>query len=334
MTRLLPLLITALLSFQITLASLSTFDSWPHQRIQLPDVSIHFRYFGSGPPILLVHGFPQHSLTWHTIGPILAQNYTVIAPDIRGMGDSSLSTSGNYTAHAAGTDLKAILDFLDITQTYVYAHDKGVGLATSLALEHPALVKRIILSEYVLPGYGYTTEVTSADLYQNWQLAFFAVPDAAAFFIQGREKEMLSWYFFHASYSGTAAISNDYLTRYANELAKPGFLHSGLMYFAAVWDDATYFESAFGQGEGPRRLSMPVLVLGGEASLAQWPVGEEWKKVGVSVSQDVIPKAGHWIGDENPEWSARRAAQFFGEDGGIPAVDLAGLTDVVNLIEQ
>lgn len=59
---------------QLTLAQLSNFDDWQHERIQLDDVSIHFRYHGEGPPVLLVHGFPQHSLTWHTIGPILAQN--------------------------------------------------------------------------------------------------------------------------------------------------------------------------------------------------------------------------------------------------------------------
>ena len=59
---------------QFTLAQLSNFDEWEHERIQLDDVSIHFRYHGEGAPILLVHGFPQHSLTWHTIGPILAQN--------------------------------------------------------------------------------------------------------------------------------------------------------------------------------------------------------------------------------------------------------------------
>ena len=61
---------------QLTFAQLSNFDDWEHERIQLDDVSIHFRYHGEGPPVLLVHGFPQHSLTWHTIGPILAQNCT------------------------------------------------------------------------------------------------------------------------------------------------------------------------------------------------------------------------------------------------------------------
>lgn len=274
--------------------SLSNFDDWPHQRIQLDDVSIHFRYFGSGPPVLLVHGFPQHSLTWHIIGPILAQNYTVIAPDNRGSGDSSLSKTSNYTAAAAGADLKAVLDFLHINSTYVFAHDKGVGLATSLANEHPDVVERIILAEYPLPGYGYSTEVTSPDVYQNWQLAFFAVPDAAQFFIQGREKEMLSWYYFHGSYSGTQSLSQDHLDRYTSEISKPGFLRSGLSYFAAKWDDEKYFTNAFTNGT---KLQMPLLALGGEASFAPVEVLKKcFENVSENLTTELIPKAGHWIG--------------------------------------
>lgn len=277
-----------------SLGQLSNFDDWNHQRIQLGDVSIHFRYYGSGPPVLLIHGFPQHSLTWHTIGPIIAQNHTVIAPDNRGGGDSSLSKTANYTAAAGGSDLKAILDFLNINQTYVFAHDKGVGLATSLAIEHPEVVNRIILAEYPLPGYGYPTEVTSPDLYQNWQLSFFAVPDAAEFFIKGREKQMLSWYFFHSSYSGTQAVSEDHLTRYTNEISKPGFLRSGLSYFAAAFEDKKYFTNAFSNGT---RLQMPLLALGGEASFS--PVSllnQSWSGVSGNFVAESIPKAGHWIG--------------------------------------
>jgi hypothetical protein len=67
---------------QLVLAQLSNFDDWEHERIQLDDVSIHFRYHGTGPPVLLVHGFPQHSLTWHAIGPILAQNCTYCSPSL------------------------------------------------------------------------------------------------------------------------------------------------------------------------------------------------------------------------------------------------------------
>lgn len=174
--------------------ALQPFETWGHERIQLEDVSIHFRYSQGGkPPVLLVHGSPEHSWTWYDIGPLLAEHYTVIAPDNRGQGDSSLSTSDNYTAAAGGRDLLAILNFLNISKTYVFAHDKGVGLAASLALENQGVVEKIILAEYPLPGYGYPTDVTSPSVYQNWQLAFFAVPDVASYFIQGREKAMLGW---------------------------------------------------------------------------------------------------------------------------------------------
>jgi pimeloyl-ACP methyl ester carboxylesterase len=134
-------------------AALQPFSEWGHERIQLEDVSIHFRYSASGkPPLLLVHGSPQHSRTWTHIGPILADKYTVIAPDNRGMGESSLSPNEDYTAFTAGDDLRAVLSFLNVSKTFVFAHDKGVGLATSLALENPDLVERIILAEYPLPG--------------------------------------------------------------------------------------------------------------------------------------------------------------------------------------
>lgn len=132
-------------SFALTALALQSFDTWGHQRIQLEDVQIHFRYSDGGKtPLLLVHGAPQHSHTWTHIGPILAEKFTVIAPDNRGMGSSSLSTTDNYTAAAGGKDLRAVLNFLNITKVPVLAHDKGVGLAASLAFESPTL--SIVLS--------------------------------------------------------------------------------------------------------------------------------------------------------------------------------------------
>ncbi|KAI8950720.1 Alpha/Beta hydrolase protein [Xylaria longipes] len=114
-------------------AALTPWDEWEHGRVALEDVSIHFRYAGHGPPLLLVHGNPQFSLTWQTIGPLLAENYTVIAPDNRDAGASSIPPDGNYSATASAGDLKGVLDFLNITSTYVFAHDKGVGMAAALA---------------------------------------------------------------------------------------------------------------------------------------------------------------------------------------------------------
>jgi pimeloyl-ACP methyl ester carboxylesterase len=324
----LPTLFMTALALVPTTLGLSNFDDWAHERVQIPSekISLHFRYHGTGPPILLVHGYPQHSLMWHTIGPLLAQNYTVIAPDNRGMGNSALSLTNNYTAAAGGADLKAILDYLNITKTHVFAHDKGVGLAASLAIEHPEVVETLVLAEYPLPGFGYSTDaVHSRNPYANWHLSFFAVPDVAEFLIRGREREMLSWTFWHASYSGTAAVPAGHLTRYTDEISKPGFLRSGFEYYASVWEEEAYFTRAFANG---RKLEMPTLLLGGEASGAPEDAMKNlFANITANAVADVIPKAGHWIGEENPEWTAKRVLKHFSQSKGIPSADLSFLND-------
>ena len=282
-------------------SALSSFDDWPHLRVALQDVSIHLRYFGTGPPILLVHGNPQYSLTWRIIGPILAQNYTVIAADNRGAGDSSIPPDSNYTAAASADDLKAVLDFLNITETYVLSHDKGSGIASALAAKHGAsLVRRLGVSEYALPGFGYEQAATPGywfDLYQNWQLVFFSLPDAAEYFIRDRERQMLEWYFYHGSYSGPAAFTEDTVNRYASSISKPGFLRAMLGPFAmrTVASDAAFFNGTIGGSP----LAMPMLALGGEASFAA-AMASVWGSVAEDLVTDVVPKAGHWIGEFDP----------------------------------
>ncbi|KAJ5087926.1 hypothetical protein N7456_011542 [Penicillium angulare] len=314
-------------------------SNWPHQRIKVTDdVSLHLRYYGTGPPVLLIHGNPQHSLSYSQVAPIIAaQNYTVICVDNRGAGDSSIPGDGNYTAAAHADDFKKVLDFLNINQTYVFSHDKGVGIAAALSAKYPSYISRVAFSEYPLPGFGYESFWTPSngwDLYQNWQLGFFSVPDAAQYFIQGREKEMLAWYFFHASYSGNSAITEEHLNKYATSISKPGFLRSMLNIFSVstVTQDAKFFNASF-RGDG-KMLSMPVLALGGEASLApKKNIEEIFGDVAEDLEVDVVPKAGHWILDENPVWVAERILKFIGEDTKPPsAVNLSFLEGEVTLV--
>lgn len=232
------------------------------------------------------------------MGPLLAQHFAVIAPDNRGMGNSLLPPDRLYTSEAMAEDLYGLLKFLNINQILILSHDKGCGPAAALAILHPELVKGIIFSEYGLPGFGYEQAWNPThgwDLFQNWQLAFFSVPEAAEFFIRGREKEMLSWYFFHASYSGNEAINDEILTRYANSISKPGFLRSMLEPFAAytVRADNEFFTRTLGE----KKIAAPTLVLGGEASLAPTALLEMfWGGVSSSLTAEIVPKAGHWIG--------------------------------------
>lgn len=228
---------------------------------------------------------------------MLAHKYTVIIPDLRGMGDSSIPLSYNFTASAAADDLKGVLDFLNITETYVFAHDKGSGVAAAFTAKYPSTVKRLGVSEYALPGFGYEVgqqPTPQTNLYSNWQLNFFAIPDAAQYFIQGREREMLSWYFFHASYSGNSVIPAELLTTYADSIAKPGFLRSGLEYFSSqtVASDSIFFNSTLGQ----RKIQHPVLALGGEASFPTSALRYLFGTVADNLEVDIVPKSGHWIG--------------------------------------
>ncbi|KAL6834277.1 Alpha/Beta hydrolase protein, partial [Trichoderma sp. SZMC 28015] len=313
--------------------ALTNFDDWAHQRIALEDVSIHFRYAGSGPPVLLVHGNPQYSLTWRTIGPLLAENYTVIAVDNRGAGDSSLPPDGNYTVMASAEDLKGVLDFLNITSAYVLSHDMGAGIATALAVKYPELVRRLVVTEYLLPGFGFETARNPGsywDLYANWQLAFFSITDAAEFFISGKERQMLEWYFYHGSYSGATSFSEDIVNRYTSSISKPGFLRAMLGPFGigAVTETASFFQGTLGK----KPLQMATLSMGGEASLGPF-AKQLWGNVTSHLETDAVPKAGHWIADENPAWVAKRVHNFFSEDSTHPrSVDLSVLDDRVTLL--
>jgi pimeloyl-ACP methyl ester carboxylesterase len=262
----------------------------------LEDVSIHFRYAGSGPPVVLVHGNPQFSLTWRIIGPILAENYTVIALDNRGAGDSSIPPDGNYSVMASAGDVKAVLDFLNITSAFVVGHDFGSGISTALSVSYPSLVKRLVVSEYAPPGYGYEVARTPGsywDLYANWQLAFFSITDAAEFFISGREKQMLEWFFYHGSYSGPTSFTEDVINRYASSISKPGFLRAMLGPYDIKGNAAanSFFAGTIGQNP----LQTPTLAMGGEASLGPF-ARALWGNITANLETDVIPKAGHWIG--------------------------------------
>ncbi|ETS75432.1 hypothetical protein PFICI_12376 [Pestalotiopsis fici W106-1] len=310
-------LTTIFISFLLSLATaLTPWNEWSHGRVTLQDVSIHFRYSGTGPPLLLVHGNPQYSLTWQTIGPILAQNYTVIAPDNRGAGDSSIPPNGDYSAESTADDLKGVLDFLGINETYVFSHDKGSGFATALALKYPAAVRMLGLSEYALPGFGYEDAAMPApfwDLYANPQLAFFQIPDFAEFLISGKEKQFLSWYFYHGSYSGGTSFSEDTLNQYTTSIAKPGFLRAmfGPFSAASVAADHAFFTTSLSAG----KMATPILGLGGEASfgipsILQSVLGN----LSTTSEIDVVPKAGHWIADENPVWVANRVGKWLQTD--------------------
>lgn len=269
-------------------------------------LNFHYLKAGSGAEtILLLHGFPQHSRMWRKIIPILAEKYTVIAPDGRGMGGTSITEDG-YDKRTMAQDLKNLLDQIGIEKPInLVGYDLGGGTAYAFASMFPENVKKLSFIEYAPPGYGYEYGMKPTRNWQAWQLAFFTVPDVAVQFIAGKERELLAWYFWHWSYNPEAVGQEDF-ENYVRQLQKPGALRAGFKWFAAVFDDTEQVKE-FAQ----TKLKMPILALGGEMGANEF-VLQGISQLGENVSGGVVKQAGHWIADEKPFELANKLLEFFG----------------------
>ncbi|EQB16764.1 MULTISPECIES: alpha/beta fold hydrolase [Sphingobium] len=287
-----------------------TWDEFSTVRVNVGDAVLAVRVGGAGPPVVLLHGFPQHSLMWHAIAPRLADNFTVIAPDQRGMGASSV-TDGGYSKAALAGDLARVLDALGYRQAHVAGYDLGAGVAVAFARDHPDRVGRLAVMEFVLAGFGLEQAMTprpgwGAD--SNWHFGVFAAPDVAVWLFAGRERALLEWFFWHESHTGSLVVSEAHMAAYARSLSRPGVLRAGAGYYASIFQDA---DDNAALRKMP--LAIPVLAVGG-ASHAGPMLERFWSDAASDLSTAVIPAAGHWLGDENPQATAVALAEFFSQN--------------------
>lgn len=274
-----------------------------YHTIRVGDINQAYIQSGEGEPLLLIHGFPQHSHMWRKMIPELAKKFLVIAPDLRGMGGSSITHDG-YTKKELAIDIKNLLDALNLKNINLVGYDHGGGVAYSLATQFPELIKKVCFMEYTPPGFGYEYGLQPVPDWQAWQLAFFTVPEVAVQFIMGRERELLSWYFWHWSYNPDA-VSQDDFEIYVRQLQKPGALKAGFAHFAAVFADTKHFAET-----SQNKLKIPVLALGGQNGAGAYMV-PGWQQLAENVSGGIIPKSGHWIADEQPDLLNQQLISFF-----------------------
>jgi pimeloyl-ACP methyl ester carboxylesterase len=267
-------------------------DTFDHHRINNNGISLHAVSLGEGPAVVLIHGFPQHWWMWRGTMQILAANgYRCIAVDQRGMGGSDIPPNG-YDKRTLAQDVLSVLDALNIPSAAVVGYDHGGGTALALAYEHPTRVERLTLIEYAPPGFGYEMGLTAAPGNVNWQLAFFTHPDVAVQFILGKERQLLTWYFWHRAYNPDAVDQADFEI-YVRQLQKPGALRGGFMHFASVFEDTALFKT----WAGASKLGMPALGVGGESAAGIYPE-MALKALATNVRGAVIPKCGHWVVEE------------------------------------
>lgn len=268
---------------------------YQHHRILHDGVGLHAVSLGEGPAVLLIHGFPQHWWMWRRLMRDLASaGFRVIAIDQRGMGGSDIPLHGYAKSVLAG-DALAVLDGLGVERAAVVGYDHGGGTALGLAYLAPERVSKLAVLEYAPPGFGYEMGLTAAPGNVNWQLAFFTHPDVAVQFIIGKERELLSWYFWHWAHNPEAIGQEDFEV-YARQLQKPGALRGGFMHFASVFEDLDWFKAR----AATQRLAMPCVGIGGALAAGAYPE-MALKALADSVTGVVIADAGHWLAEEQPE---------------------------------
>lgn len=274
--------------------------------IEVNGQRLHYLLTGDGPPLVLLHGWPQHSHQWRRVMPVLGERFTVLAPDMRGAGGSTKPIAADYSKRELAKDLRALTaELFGDTPIRVCGYDHGGGVAYQYAAMWPELVERFAFCEFALPGFGYENELQPRRGWDDsWQIVAFTVPEVCERFFVGRERELLAWYFYRFA-DNPYAITTDDFEIYVRTLQLPNALRAGMQYFAAVWDDIDDNREA-----AKTPLSMPVLAVGGERGIGP-NVEESISQVADDVRGVLLPGAGHWLSDERPDELTAVLLDFF-----------------------
>ena len=249
---------------------------------------------GSGPPLLLVHGWPQTWYAWRLVMPGLARDFSVIAPDQRGCGLSGMPEDG-YDTGTLAADLAALMDTLGHRRFAVAGHDTGMWIGYALAADHPGRVARLAVAETPLPGVSPSPPLFASAHLNNalWHFAFNRLAEVNDQLVAGREGVYFGWQF---AAKAARKLPDAAVAYYVGSLAAgPEALHASFGIYRAL--DATIAQN---QQRRERRLALPVLAIGGEHSLAG-QVADTMKLAADDVQPLVIPGCAHWVAEETPE---------------------------------
>lgn len=260
------------------------------QEVATNGTTIHVRIGGSGPAVVLLHGYGETGDMWVPMAADLMRDHTVVVPDLRGMGLSSKPASGFDKMNQA-RDLEGVRTATKIGQFDLVAHDIGNMVAFAYAASYPAHVTRLVLIDAPVPGVGRWDDILKNPLLWHFR---FGGPDMERL-VAGRERIYLDrfWNEFSAD---PRRFTEAARTHYAALYARPGAMRAGFAQFAAFDQDAID-NRAWLAGGG--KLAMPVLALGGEKSFGP-TMAEVMRAAATNVQEGIVPQSGHWIMEENP----------------------------------
>jgi pimeloyl-ACP methyl ester carboxylesterase len=266
---------------------------------EVQGVKLHYVTSGHGAPLLLLHGYAETSLMWRPLMPSLAERFTVIAPDLPGIGDSAIPADG-LDMKAAAIRIHALMSSLGFQKAEVVGHDIGLMVAYAYAAMYPAETTKLVVMDAFLPGVAGWEAV-----YNNpgiWHFRFNGpTPEAL---VRGRERIYFEYFWNDFAADKTRSIPEANRKAYAAAYARPGRMKAGWAYFVSFNQAAKDFAQL-----SRTKLTMPVLAIGGEKSLGE-VLGGQMKAVARDVTVIVLKNTGHWILEENTRETTDALTKF------------------------
>jgi pimeloyl-ACP methyl ester carboxylesterase len=272
--------------------------SFRTQDIATDGATIHVRVGGTGPAVLLLHGFGDTGDMWGPLAIDLARDHTVVIPDLRGMGLSS-HPEGGYDKKTQAADMRAVLAKLGIEKSVVVGHDIGTMVAYAYAARYPDKTVKLIVMDAPVPGIPPWDTIVRNPLLWHFD---FGGPDMERL-VAGRERIYLDR--FWNEFAGTPSkIDEGTRNHYAAIYARPGAMHSAFLQFRAIRTDAVDNKDA-----PSHKLTMPVLAIGGEKSFGA-NEAIVMRNAATNVTELVVPGAGHWLMEEAPGVTTQAIRKF------------------------
>jgi pimeloyl-ACP methyl ester carboxylesterase len=262
-------------------------------------VKLHYLTAGHGPSLILLHGYAETSLMWKPIIPVLAERFTVIAPDLPGIGDSDIPASG-LDMKSAAVRIHGLAQSLGVQKAEVVGHDIGLMVAYAYAAQFPAEVTKLVLMDAFLPGVpGWEPVYNNPNI---WHFRFNGpTPEAL---VKGRERTYFDYFWNDFAADKNHSIPEADRKAYAAAYARPGRMHAGWEYFVSFLQTAKDFSQL-----SQTKLNMPVLTIGGDKSLGE-ALGQQAKLVGTDVTVIVLKDTGHWVLEERPKETTDALLKF------------------------
>jgi pimeloyl-ACP methyl ester carboxylesterase len=278
--------------------------TFTHHMASVNGIQMHYVMGGQGDPVVLLHGWPETWYAWRHVMPALAQNYTVIVPDLRGLGDSSKPPAG-YDGKTVAEDIHQLVTQLGFNTIFLVGHDIGTWVAYPYAASHPTEVEKLVIMEVPPPGFW------PPPVPLPWWFSFHQTPDVPEALVQGKEMEYLSWFYQNLAFN-PAAITQEDINEYVSHYSAPGGMRAGFEYYRAFPEDAIQ-----NQNYSQTNLTMPVLALGAGYIPAFGGISNPTAVLGMQQSAEnvqgiIVPNSGHFIAEEQPQFVVNQLSNFIG----------------------